>query len=707
MNEKLLELREVVTKLVPMLAGRGIRVTQMGTRAYVKTDVKTLQPLLVNIPMIPENADESFIAAIQGFIDHEVAHVLHTDWKFYGGENLTENDLRDPKVQSFITTHNIVEDTMIERLMAITFPGSKHNIHKLREHFIAKITKPALAKAKTPKQRFVYLLVPIMRALSGHTEFQEFLDAEKIWDEDIVKAFVDQIPEETLKRLKVVKTTEGTLEIARTIHDILFPPKISNPSMAEALNGEEDKECEDGEQSDKSEADGESQDKPEKEAGEGDGDGERDHTKGEEESDKPTPSEDEGSEGDAEGEGAGGDDDSDDDGEDDETSSAGGGEAGDDDDEGEFTGADPEFTENVEDDRKATPDDIREGNEKNDGDPGGRGSDPGRSMFDFDEDAFESQDVSGAISEKISEDVARELTRSGEYMPFTLDFDRIEPPRVPAKMNSGYIQRLQDEVATMIGPMQKEIERIMASQSFVLRIPGQRSGRLHSPSLFRVQQGDPRVFTQREEHRSKDTAVTLLIDNSGSMRGTKMHLAMIAGYALSATLEKVKIAHEVIGFTTGDYYSTPKEMQEAMSKSVSHDFDRYIPIIMPVFKAFNERIDSTVKERMAWAAYDQVGLQGNYDGECLLYAAARLAPRPERRKVLIVLSDGQPAAGPNGHSHLKGVVDMMPKKFGIECIGIGIQDSSVRHYYDKHVVLHKADQLPGQVMTELKKLLSV
>ena len=86
-------------------------------------------------------------------------------------------------------------------------------------------------------------------------------------------------------------------------------------------------------------------------------------------------------------------------------------------------------------------------------------------------------------------------------------------------------------------------------------------------------------------------------------------------------------------------------------------------------------------------------------------AGIRLAKRQEKRKVMLVLSDGQPAGGPKCQPHLRSVIKNLEEKFRIETVGIGIMDSSVSRFYPKYVVLNNAADLPGQVMTEIKKLL--
>jgi cobalamin biosynthesis protein CobT len=275
-------------------------------------------------------------------------------------------------------------------------------------------------------------------------------------------------------------------------------------------------------------------------------------------------------------------------------------------------------------------------------------------------------------------------------------------------MDPTWVPAMEDETRQMTSKMQKDIERMMASQSHVIRTPGHRNGKLHAPSLFRVPQGDPRVFTQKQEHESKDTAVSVVIDNSGSMGGPKMALAMTAGYALCSTLDRVKIANEVIGFTTGGWGGMPASMREAMAndaKAARIRWDRTTPLVLPIYKTFDERLTATVKARFAFMKNAQAGLAGNVDGESLEYAAERLLKRSEKRKVMLVLSDGQPAGSHKCGPHLTYVVKQLGK-MGIECVGIGIMDDSVSRFYPKYTVLKKAQDLPTQVMSEIKKILT-
>lgn len=734
MNRDIVELREIIQKLVPLLAGRGLTVTQIGTQAYVSTNPQTKIPERVNIPSIPDNAAPEFVRAIQGFIDHEVAHVLYTDWKQYGAAGgLSAKDLRDPKKQRFMNLHNIVEDTMIERRMVADFPGSARNLSDTRKYFLEKVTKKALATAKDEKDAFRYLLVPLMRALAGHEEMQEFMDEGGYWKNPYIDAVVKGLKPETLDLLKTCTTTAETRVIAEELEGIIYPAQQS-PASA---NADPD---EDGD---------ESEDKPDQKAGPGNGTGARDHddsdgqepgdddessgttitisaggTGDEEEEEggnkekednktsdgdaKPDADDDEG-EGEADGKSNGSGDDED--GE--SAEGSGEGEGSEDNDDGDESGESKSAPQNgVSKYRTEGADgggvgDISDDDTEHQGGGGGVGNAASKAVFDYDDRDFEEVDMSKQIAILISDEAVAAMDPS-QYLVLTREIDRIEHVKVPPNIKREWVPRMEEEVASMTSRMTKDIERMLASQSHVIRTPGHRKGKLHAPSLYRVLQGDPCVFTQKQEHTSKDTAVTLLCDNSGSMGGEKMKLCMISAFALSQVLDRVKIAHEVIGFTTGGWYNIPETLRDAIDREMAASkirWDRVEPIVMPIYKDFEERMSPQVKERFAYMMFAQPGLNGNIDGESLEYAAIRLLKRPEKRKVMLVLSDGQPAGSYKSGPHLSYMVKHLEEDFNIECIGIGIMDKSVKRFYPKNVVINDVKELPTTVIGEIRKLL--
>jgi len=230
MRNNILTLREVIKKLVPILTKKGLRVTQMGAEAYVRANLKTNQPEIVNIPSIGENATPDFIRAIQGFVDHEVAHVLLTDFAIYGKDPRHPNQ---PATKKFVNIHNIVEDTMIEREIVKIFPGAEKNLRTTRRYYLDNITIPALRGAKMPQEQYQYLLVVLLRALAGHEEMQEFMDKGNHWNNPVVKQFVDSFSAKSKQALRECKTTKETLAIAVEVMNLI--ESLNPPSQAEQL----------------------------------------------------------------------------------------------------------------------------------------------------------------------------------------------------------------------------------------------------------------------------------------------------------------------------------------------------------------------------------------------------------------------------------------------------------------------------------------
>lgn len=722
MNREVAILREVVMKLTPMLAGRGLRVTQQGAGAFVESDKKGV-PVRVNIPHIPDNASPDLILAIQGFIDHEVAHIFFTDFKL-----MSETKRLAPKLGNLL---NIVEDTMIERRIAEKFPGATSNLDRLHEFFFEKITLPAVKAAKgDPEREFGALVVPIVRAWSGQKLFDRKLRENGFWEQPIVKRLVDAMPPDVKARIPKLRTTIESLAVAKVIDKILSPPPPPEPEPDDpaAPESEKDKassksktksEDEDGkgsnpelpEDEDDKGAGGEPSDEESEDAGSDDDSDDGEPAPADEASSEEAP-EPEGSDpaepedDDDVGEGRSGDDDGDEGAPEEEEESAAGGAAG---EAGEEEGDDGSVGGEGEDE---DGDDEASGGAKggeDDSDDAGKSKAPEKMVL---EDGpagigdFDPADFDGMIEAMITDEASRE-TRGADYRVFTNDFDQIAPLEISKSYKPEWLETLNDDIGHMVGPMQKEIERMMAARSQVMNVSGYRSGRLHGAALHRLKVNDDRVFRRKHETKALETVVTLLIDNSGSMGGTKQRVAMSAGYALSQTLERVRIPHEVIGFTT---LLPTREQRKAISAEearLGRAFSRYEPLHMPVYKGFEEKLTPETRKRFAQSAMHGDFLRNNVDGECLRIAGKRIAKRPEVRKVILVLSDGQPCCDGNSrevHSDLhKAVAELDRAK--IETIGIGIMDAAVSTYYPKHIVLRDLSALPQLVMGELKRIL--
>lgn len=715
MNRDIAILRASVVKVTQMLAGMGLKVTQEGMRAFVESDPKTHRPVRVNIPNIPDNASEELILAIQGFVDHEVGHVLFTDW------TVVQEAAKDS--EELDALQNMVEDPFVEQRMQEKFPGSAHNVKKLHDFFLRNITTPGLAAAdKAPDRdlaRFHELLIVAVRALAGQERFAEFMRDGDHWSNPYMAHLMKELPASVKAKIANIRSSQEALDVARAIKAILYPepPKGSGSGDGDKTTpSKSGSSREKSPDSSKSKSKSTSKDKPE--AGEkgakSKASADKDETDGEDAgSDGKGEDDADGQDGDAGSDASGKDDDAgkddgaddgdgggkgDSDGEEgDDAGSGGGSEDGEGDGDGEAAGdgAHSDFDDAV------------------DAEEGDREISPDSSPFASAAIKLSAVDFDAKVSHKIGADAARD-TLASKYRIYSRDYDVIEPYRVGVGYKDTQLVTLENDVRHMVGVMQKDVERIMASRSQVLKVPGFRSGRLHSGGLHRLAAGDDRVFRRRQEAKSTDTAVSLVVDCSGSMRGSKMRIAMQAAFALSQTLERVGINHECIGFTTchnyyGNYpkgYDMHKAMNEARAAKMT--YSRLEPLYMPIFKGYTERLTPPIKQRFADAAMNQAFLCQNIDGECVEVAANRLMAQPQSRKVLIVLSDGFPAGAPaidsDLRAHLKEVVlDCARKK--VEVIGIGIQSDAVKGFYPKYTVLNDIAKLPTTVMGEIKRIL--
>jgi cobaltochelatase CobT len=206
----------------------------------------------------------------------------------------------------------------------------------------------------------------------------------------------------------------------------------------------------------------------------------------------------------------------------------------------------------------------------------------------------------------------------------------------------------------------------------------------------------------------RDTVVTLLIDNSGSMRGRPISIAAISADILARTLERCGVKTEILGFTTRAWkggQSREKWLGEGRPPQPGRLNDlRHI-----VYKKADE---PWRRARKNLGLMMREGLlKENIDGEALLWAHNRLIARGEERRILMVISDGAPVddstlsvnSGTYLERHLRQVIDWIENRSTVELIAIGI-GHDVTRYYERAVTIMDADQLGGTMVEQLAAL---
>ena len=235
-------------------------------------------------------------------------------------------------------------------------------------------------------------------------------------------------------------------------------------------------------------------------------------------------------------------------------------------------------------------------------------------------------------------------------------------------------------------------------------------GILDSGKLSRViiSPGSSLSYKQEAETSFKDTIVTLLIDNSGSMRGRPITIAAITADIISRTLERCGVKVEVLGFTTNSWKGG-RTRDEWIKKNKPSLPGRLNELLHIIYKS----VDTPMRRsRKNFGIMLKEGLlKENIDGEALEWAYKRLLYRQEKRKILMVISDGAPVDDSTLSSnntnyldfHLKEIIKYIERKTAIELLAIGI-GHDVTRYYDKAVTILDVDDLAQVMSKELIQL---
>ncbi|HEY1837444.1 MAG TPA: cobaltochelatase subunit CobT [Rhizomicrobium sp.] len=218
----------------------------------------------------------------------------------------------------------------------------------------------------------------------------------------------------------------------------------------------------------------------------------------------------------------------------------------------------------------------------------------------------------------------------------------------------------------------------------------------------------PLSYKQEKDMTFRDTVVTLLLDNSGSMRGRPIMVAAMCADILARTLERCAVKTEILGFTTRAWKGGQSREKWIADGKPPHP-GRLNDLRHIVYKAADE---PWRRARKNLGLMMREGLlKENIDGEALMWAHNRVVHRPEQRKILMVISDGAPVddstlsvnAGNYLERHLRHVIDDIESKSAVELTAIGI-GHDVTRYYRKAVTLVDAEQLGGAMTEQLISL---
>ena len=218
----------------------------------------------------------------------------------------------------------------------------------------------------------------------------------------------------------------------------------------------------------------------------------------------------------------------------------------------------------------------------------------------------------------------------------------------------------------------------------------------------------PLSFKQEKETDFRDTVVSLLIDNSGSMRGRPITVAAISADILARTLERCGVKVEILGFTTRAWKGGSAR-EKWVTENKPANPGRLNDLRHIVYKAA-EAPWRRARRNLGLMLREGL-LKENIDGEALLWAHNRLLGRAEQRRILMVISDGAPvddatlSANPGNYleRHLRDVIDWIEARSPVELTAIGI-GHDVTRYYRRAVTVVDAEELGGTLMQNLTEL---
>jgi cobaltochelatase CobT len=301
------------------------------------------------------------------------------------------------------------------------------------------------------------------------------------------------------------------------------------------------------------------------------------------------------------------------------------------------------------------------------------------------------------------------------YAVYTTDFDeeiKAEDLAEPAEL-----ERLRAYLDQQLEPLKGAVSRLANKLQRRLQAQQNRSwefdleeGILDAGRLARVVANPttPLSFKVEKDTEFRDTCVTLLLDNSGSMRGRPISIAAICADVLARTLERCQVKVEILGFTTRAWkggqarerwLAAGREQQPGRLNDLRH-------IIYKGADAPWRRVRSNLGLMMKEGL-----LKENIDGEALEWAHRRMVARPEARKILMVISDGAPvddstlSVNPANYleKHLRDVIAMVERRRAVELIAIGI-GHDVTRYYQRAVTITDVEQLAGAMTEQLAGL---
>ncbi len=339
-----------------------------------------------------------------------------------------------------------------------------------------------------------------------------------------------------------------------------------------------------------------------------------------------------------------------------------------------------------------------------------------------DENEFSDDDIENNDGEGNEELISKQQNnqnqldnKSNAYKIFTSKYDEIinatdlcdndELLRLRKTLDK-QLENLQGAVARLANKLQRKLQaRQNRTWEFDLE-----EGMLDAAKLARVVSNPlfPLSYKVEKDTKFKDTIVSILIDNSGSMRGRPITIAAISADILARTLERCGVKVEILGFTTKAWKGGQSREQWINEGKITNP-GRLNDLRHIIYKSADAPW-RRAKNSLGLMLREGI-LKENIDGEALIWAHERIYHRYEERKILMVISDGAPVddttlsanSGNYLEKHLKLIINFIENQSPVELIAIGI-GHDVTRYYKKAVTLTDAEHLAGAMTEQLADL---
>jgi hypothetical protein len=263
------------------------------------------------------------------------------------------------------------------------------------------------------------------------------------------------------------------------------------------------------------------------------------------------------------------------------------------------------------------------------------------------------------------------------------------------RKTSKFLKEYRDDVEPQLVSQEnfaQQVRRLIQIKAKVQRQYGVKKGKLDQSRLSRICFDAPgfneRVFKNKIDNKTLDAAITVLVDMSGSMQGMKAYYALASTLLVNEVCSTLNIPVEIVGFTDGKL----------------NGFTDWVPMMF-IYKSFSDlKVDSDAIKK--YFELSSSHMTGNPDGENILWAHDRLIKRKEKKKLLIVMSDGSPAASKSSSGIGKftdTVIKEIEKAKSIDIYGLGLCSRSVQDYYQSHSIVNQPEEIPSKLLELIER----